>query len=48
MVEYYGKKNESAHRALSDCFATNDCFNAMKEEITLSFGCFDSYLKTLK
>jgi DNA polymerase III epsilon subunit-like protein len=48
MVDFYGKKNESAHRALSDCFATNDCFNAMKDEITLSFDCIYSYLKTLK
>ena len=48
MVEYYGKKNESAHRALSDCFATNDCFNAMREEILHSCGCIDDYIKALK
>lgn len=48
MVDYYGKNNESAHRALSDCFATNDCFNAMKNEIIDSFGSTNDFLKTLK
>ncbi len=48
MVDFYGKNNESAHRALSDCFATNDCFNAMKDETIQSFGNIESYLKTLK
>ncbi len=48
MVDYYGKNNESAHRALSDCFATNDCFNAMKNEIIDNFGSTDNFLKTLK
>ena len=48
MVEYYGKKNESAHRALSDCFATNDCFNAMKEEILQDYCCVEDYLQILK
>lgn len=48
MVEYYGKKNESAHRALSDCFATNDCFNAMKEEILQDYTCIEDYLQILK
>lgn len=48
MVDYYGKNNESAHRALSDCFATNDCFDAMKNEIIRSHGTTDDFLKILK
>ena len=48
MVDYYGKNNESAHRALSDCFATNDCFDAMKNEIIRSHGSTDDFLKILK
>ena len=48
MVDYYDKNNESAHRALSDCLATNDCFNAMKNEIIDNFGSTDDFLKILK
>jgi DNA polymerase-3 subunit epsilon len=48
MVDYYGKNNESAHRALSDCLATNDCFDAMKNEIIDNFGSTDDFLKILK
>lgn len=48
MVDYYGKKNESAHRALSDCLATNDCFNAMREEIIRNYEATDNFLKILK
>lgn len=48
MVDYYGKNNESAHRALSDCLATNDCFDAMKNEIIRSHGSTDDFLKILK
>lgn len=48
MVDYYGKNNESAHRALSDCLATNDCFDAMKNEIIDNFGSTDYFLKILK
>lgn len=48
MVDYYGKNNESAHRALSDCLATNDCFDAMKNEIIDNFGSTDGFLKILK
>lgn len=48
MVEHYNKQNTSAHRALSDCFATNDCFIAMQEEICSKFGCAESFINTLK
>ncbi|MBO5065851.1 MAG: 3'-5' exonuclease [Clostridia bacterium] len=48
MVNFYGKHNESAHRALSDCFATQACFNAMKNEVNCLFGCESAFLKGLK
>ena len=48
MVDYYGKNNESAHRALSDCFATNDCFDAMRVEILGQYETTDDFLKILK
>ena len=48
MVSFYNKNNESAHRALSDCFATNDCFLAMHDEVKCNFGCEESFLKSLK
>lgn len=48
MVEFYGKENTSAHRALSDCYATNDCFAAMKDEIKLSFGSAELFIDNLK
>lgn len=48
MVDFYGKRNETAHRALSDCSATNDCFKAMTEEIENHFKSTENYLKILK
>ncbi len=48
MVDYYGKNNETAHRALSDCLATNDCFDAMKNEIIGNYNSTDNFLKILK
>ena len=48
MVSFYGKRNQSAHRALSDCLATNDCFNAIAEEALKLFGSCEGFLKTLK
>lgn len=48
MVEFYGKENTSAHRALSDCIATNACYRAMKKEIELSFGSTEQFINNLK
>ena len=48
MVDYYNQRNESAHRALSDCFATQSCFQCMKDEATNSFGDTTEFLKSLK
>ena len=48
MVDYYGKNNESAHRALSDCLATNDCLCAMADEVTKDFGSTEAFIKALK
>ncbi len=48
MVDFYKKQNESAHRALSDCFATNACFNAMKDEALKLYGNFENYLNNIK
>ncbi len=48
MVDFYGKQNETAHRALSDCFATNDCFIAMKNEAIKEYNSTENYLKNIK
>ncbi len=48
MVAFYRKHNESAHRALSDCFATNSCFSEMKYDATTLFGSETAFLKSLK
>lgn len=48
MVDFYNKQNESAHRALSDCFATQACFDAMNKEALKLFGSAEDFLKTLK
>lgn len=44
MVDFYGKTNTSAHRALSDCFATQECFEAMRIEAQRIFGSTDEFL----
>ena len=48
MVDFYNQKNESAHRALSDCHATYGCFEAMNKEVNECFGSAEVFLKTLK
>ena len=48
MVDFYSKHNESAHRALSDCFATQACFEAMHEEVIGLYESEEAFLKTLK
>lgn len=48
MVDFYAQHNESAHRALSDCYATYGCFDAMSKEVNNCFGCAENFLKTLK
>lgn len=48
MVDFYNKNNQSAHRALSDCFATQACFEEMKNEVNCLFGCESTFLKGLK
>lgn len=48
MVDFYEKRNESAHRALSDCFATQACFEAMHEEILKLYGNEEAFLTTLR
>lgn len=48
MVEFYNKKNDSAHRALSDCLATKVCFDALKEDAEKFFGDALSFIKNLK
>lgn len=48
MVDFYNQQNENAHRALSDCFATYGCLEAMGNEVKRSFGNTDDFLKTLK
>ncbi len=48
MVNFYGKNNESAHRALSDCLATNDCFLEMERDAVKSYDSIENFLKSLK
>ena len=48
MVDFYNQKNESAHRALSDCYATYGCFETMNKEVNECFGSAEGFLKTLK
>ena len=48
MVDFYGKKNDSAHRALSDCFATQSCFEAMRDEVCCLHGDTYEFLTMLK
>lgn len=48
MVDFYNQHNESAHRALSDCYATYGCFEAMSNEVNNYFGSAEDFLKTLK
>ena len=48
MVSFYGKHNESAHRALSDCYATQACYEEMKNEVKCLFGCEEEFFKGLK
>ncbi len=48
MVSFYGKTNDSAHRALSDCLATGSCFEAMRDEIHSLYGDTESFLHKLK
>lgn len=48
MVDFYKKSNRTAHRALSDCFATADCYEAMKEDAVLLFGNLELFFDRLK
>jgi DNA polymerase III epsilon subunit-like protein len=48
MVDFCGKKNDSAHRALSDCFATQSCFEAMRDEVCCLHGDTYEFLTMLK
>ena len=48
MVNFYNKSNQSAHRALSDCLATNECFNAMGKETIEIFGNYENFLQNFK
>ena len=48
MVEFYAQTNESAHRALSDCYATQGCFEAMRDECICTHGCETGFLNCLK
>ncbi len=48
MVAFYNQLNESAHRALSDCYATQGCFEAMRAECIKNFGSENGFLNCLK
>ncbi len=48
MVCFYNKRNETAHRALSDCYATGACFEAMRSEITDLYQSENIFLNNLK
>ncbi len=48
MVDFYNQRNETAHRALSDCYATQGCFEAMRTECINIYGCENNFLNCLK
>lgn len=48
MVEFYNKTNETAHRALSDCYATQGCFESMRAECIELYGNENNFLSSLK
>lgn len=48
MVSFYGKHNDSAHRALSDCYATQACFESMKKEAINDFEAYEKFLIKFK
>ncbi len=48
MVEFYDQRNETAHRALSDCYATQACFEAMRAECINIHGSENNFLNCLK
>lgn len=48
MVCFYNKRNTNAHRALSDCYATQACFEEMRNEVISLFGCETEFLACLK
>lgn len=48
MVSFYNTKNDSAHRALSDCYATQSCFCFMNKEVIDTYKDTNEFLKTLK
>lgn len=49
LVEHYGIKQDTAHRALADCICTFECFEKMKEDIAKDDGiCLKQQVKTTK
>lgn len=48
MVYFYNKQNTNAHRALSDCYATQACFEEMRNEVICLHGCEAGFLTCLK
>jgi DNA polymerase-3 subunit epsilon len=48
MVCFYNQSNKNAHRALSDCYATYGCFEAMSKEAQGCFGSVKGFFETLK
>lgn len=48
MCEYYNIVNETAHRAVSDCKATYECFNALKKDAIEKYGSLDEFASLWK
>ncbi len=46
MTAYYGLVNEHAHRALSDCEVTAQCFERFEREASFQYGSTQSFINT--
>jgi len=43
MVDFFGVTNENAHRALSDCYATETCYERLKFEAENKYGSLSDF-----
>ena len=48
MTEYYGIEHKNAHRAVSDCVATHECYLNLKDDIIKEYGDPEVFKKVFK
>lgn len=48
IAEHYGVINDNAHRAVSDCIATHECYLRLKDDILSEYGDLEVFKKTFK